>query len=222
MSANDAAALAIRLVRLDARLCDQHPMKVARTTDNPSVSGNTLHEATTSLASCSNTQYLSHDICVQTNPCPVFQVNPVHTADLSKSLSDAQITQNTSTCSQKDYNSDSSSIRVLGAEPMAKEHESTSNIRVECMTQKQDDTSAQVSKNEVTEDTLKKTEEHVKSYDQNGTTDPSMSKNILDCLNVASLSMPECVDEKNLAIMEIMKEPLKHVASCQTGNYVPI
>lgn len=81
-------------------------MKVARTTNNSSVSGNTLYEGSSSLACSSNTQdsqRLSHDASVQTNPCTVFQVNPVHTTDLSRSLSDTQISL-TRTCSQTDIN----------------------------------------------------------------------------------------------------------------------
>lgn len=219
MSANDAAALAVRLFRHDAQLCDQHPMKVARTTDNPSVSGNALHEATTSLGCSSHTQEiprLSHDACVQTNPCAVFQVNPIHTADLSRSLSDTQITQTTSTCSQK--NDDSSSLKLV--ESMAKEHEDPSVARVECVTQKQDDASAQVSKDEVVEETLKKTDDNAIPCGQNGTTYPTTNKDILDHLDVASLSMPDCDETKNLAIMEIMIEPLKRVSSCQNGNTI--
>ncbi|XP_025409259.1 ubiquitin-protein ligase E3A isoform X3 [Sipha flava] len=196
VSANDAAAIAIQLFRLDARLCDQHPMKVARTTNNPSVSGNTLHEATTSLACCSNAPdtRLSHDASVQTNPCTVFQVNPIHTTDLSRSLSDAQITQTTSTCSQTDCESNSSSFKLANTEPMTKEHKNPSIIPIESMAQKQEDTSAQVSKEEINEDVLK---------------------------NVASLSVPDSLmhdlQDINKALMDSVNLPLEQIASFQTG-----
>lgn len=218
MSANDAAAIAIQLFRLDARLCDQNPMKVARTTDNPSVSGNTLQEATTSLACCSNTQDIrfSHDASVQTNPCTVFQVNPVHTTDLSRSLSDAQITQTTSTCSQTESNDKPPTFIIANtAESSAKEHNNSS------MAQKQEGTSAQVSKEE---DSLKNSDDHIKSSDQNGTTEHPINKDILDHLDVASLSIPDCLmhdlQDINLALMETVKKPLKHIASFQTGNFI--
>lgn len=225
VSANDAAAIAIQLFRLDARLCDQHPMKVARTTDNPSVSGNTLQEATTSLACCSNTQdiRLSHDASVQTNPCTVFQVNPVHTTDLSRSLSDAQITQTTSTCSQTESNDKPPTlIKVNTAtESSAKEHNNSSIAPVESMAQKQEGTSAQVSRDE---DLLKNTDDHIKPSDQNGTSEHLINKDILKHLDVASLSIPDCLmhdlQDINLALMETVKKPLKHIASFQTGNFI--
>lgn len=226
MSANDAAAIAIQLFRLDARLCDQHPMKVARTTDNPSVSGNTLQEATTSLACCSSTQdlqRLSHNASVQTNPCTVFQVNPVHTTDLSRSLSDAQITQTSSTCSQTDSN-DTPPTFIIVSTPgsSAKEQKSSSIAPIDSMAQKQDDTSAQVSSEE---DLLNNTDNHIKLSEQNGTTEHSINKNILDNLDVASLNIPDCLilhdlHDINLAVMENAKKPLKHIASFQTGNFI--
>lgn len=227
VNANDAAAIAIQLFRLDARLCDQHPMKVARTTDNPSVSGNTLYEATTSLACCSNsqdTQRLSHDASVQTNPCTVFQVNPVHTTDLARSLSDAQITQTTSTCSQTDSVIDSFQITKVESltEPMAKEHKSQSTAPKESMAQKQEDTTATVSNEEVNEDVLQSTDD-VKLH-QNGTSDHLASKDILDRLDVASLSIPDGLmhdlQDINLALMETVKKPLKQIASLETGNFL--
>lgn len=222
VTANDAAAIAIQLFRLDARLCDQHPMKVARTTDNPSVSGNSLHEATTSLACSSNTQEtlrFSHNASVQTNPCNVFQVNPVHTTDLSKSLSDAQITETTSTSSQTNGDSNSSSFKIISAEHMAKDNKSQP-VPVESMSQKQEDISAQ----DVVENVLKNTDDHVKPCEQNGSTNHSIFKDILDRLDVASLSIPECImhdlEDVNLALMDTMKKPLKHIASFQTGNFM--
>lgn len=222
VSANDAAAIAIQLFRLDARLCDQHPMKVARTTNNPSVSGNTLQEDTTSLACCSNTQdiRLSHDACVQTNPCTVFQVNPVHTTDLSRSLSDAQITQTTSTCSQTESNDKPPTLIIVNTAPesSAKEYNSSSIAPIESMAQKQG-SSAQVSRDE---ELLKNTDDHIKPSDQNGTS--PISKDILEHLDVASLSIPDCLmhdlQDINLALMETVKKPLKHIASFQTGNFI--
>ncbi|KAF0765438.1 ubiquitin-protein ligase E3A isoform X1 [Aphis craccivora] len=222
VSANDAAATAIQLFRLDARLCDQHPMKVARTTNNPSVSGNTLHDANTSLACCSNTQdtlYLSHDACVQTNPCTVFQVNPVHTTDLSRSLSDAQISQTTSTCSQTESGGSSSSFKIVGAEPMTKEH-SPFIAPIESMAQ-QEGTSSQFSKEEVNEDVSKHKDDHANPHEQNNSTNHSTNKDILDRLDVASLEIPECVlhevEDINLTFMETMKNTIKHIASIQNG-----
>lgn len=224
VSANDAAATAIQLFRLDARLCDQHPMKVARTTNNPSVSGNTLHDANTSLACCSNTQdtlYLSHDACVQTNPCTVFQVNPVHTTDLSRSLSDAQISQTTSTCSQTESGGSSSSFKIVGAEPMTKEH-SPFIAPIESMAQ-QEGTSSQFSKEEVNEDVSKHKDDHANPHEQNNSTNHSTNKDILDRLDVASLEIPECVlhevEDINLTFMETMKNTIKHIASIQNGNF---
>jgi hypothetical protein len=226
VSANDAAAIAIQLFRLDARLCDQHPMKVARTTNNPSVSGNTLHDANTSLACCSNTQdtlCLSHDACVQTNPCTVFQVNPVHTTDLSRSLSDAQITQTTNTCSQTESGGSSSSFKIVSAESMTKEH-GPFIAPIESMAQQQQQgTSTQFSKEEVSEDLLKHTADHTNSCEQNNTTNHSTNKNILDHLDVASLEIPECVlhevGDINFTFMETMKKTLKQIASIQNGNF---
>lgn len=227
VSANDAAAIAIQLFRLDARLCDQHPMKVARTTNNPSVSGNTLHDANTSLACCSNTQdnlCLSHDACVQTNhACTVFEVIPVHSIDLSRSLSGAQITQTTST-SQTKGGSSSSSFKIVGAEPTAKEHNPFIAPSVDSMAQQEEDTSAQVSKEEVNEDVLKDVDDHVNPCEQNGATNHSTNKDILDRLDVASLSIPDCimhdVEDINLAFMETMKKTLKHIASFQNGKFL--
>ncbi|KAL4089713.1 hypothetical protein QTP88_024689 [Uroleucon formosanum] len=225
VSANDAAAIAIQLFRLDARLCDQHPLKVARTTNNPSVSGNTLHDANTSLACCSNTQdnlCLSHDACVQTNhSCTVFEVIPVHSIDLSRSLSGAQITQTTSTSPQTKGGSSSSSFKIVGAEPTAKEHNPFIAPIVDSMAQQEEDTSAQVSKEEVNEDVLKDIDDHVNTCEQNGATNHSTNKDILDRLDVASLSIPDCimhnVEDINLAFMETMKKTLKHIASFQNG-----
>lgn len=223
MTANDAAAIAIQLFRLDARLCDQHPMKVARTTDNPSVSGNSLHEATTSLACSSNTPEalrFSHNTSVQTNPCTVFQVNPVHTTDLSKSLSDAQITETTSTSSQTNSDSDSSTFKIVSADPMAKDNKSQPFVSLESMSQKQEDTSPQ----DVEENVSKNTDDHVKPCGQNGSINHPICKDILDHLDVASLSIPECImhdlEDVNLALMDTMKKPLKHIASFQTGNFM--
>lgn len=220
MSANDAAAIAIQLFRLDARLCDQHPMKVARTTNNPSVSGNTLHDANTSLACCSNSQdnlRLSHDVCVQTNPCTVFQVNPVHTTDLSQSLSDAQITQTTSNFSQTNSGGSLSGIKVVRVESVPKEH-SPSIAPIESMAQQQEDMSARVSNDDV----LKHLDDHVNPCDQNGTT--NINKDILDRLDVASLSIPDCilhdVEDINLAFMETMKKTLEYIASFQNGKLI--
>lgn len=220
VTANDAAAIAIQLFRLDARLCDQNPLKVARTTNNPSVSGNTLHESTSSIACCSNTldiQCLSHDASVQTNTCTVFQVNPVHTTDLTRSLSDTQITQTTSTCSQTDSERSSSSIKIVNTQPLTKEYVDQPIASLEFMAQKQEDTSAQVSK-EVNENSLKTTDDNVDSSEQNGTSDKM--KAILNHLDVASLSIPDSILNKlpDMSVMEIM--PLKHIASFQTGNYV--
>lgn len=223
MTANDAAAIAIQLFRLDARLCDQHPMKVARTTDNPSVSGNSLHEATTSLACSSNTQEtlrFSHNASVQTNPCTVFQVNPVHTTDLSKSLSDAQITETTSTSSQTNSDSNLSSFKIVSTEPMITNDNKSPQVLVESMSQKQEDTSAQ----DVEENVMKNTDDQVKPCEQNGSTNHPICKDILDRLDVASLSIPECImhdlEDVNLALMDTMKKPLKHIASFQTGNFM--
>lgn len=202
-------------------------MKVARTTNNPSVSGNILHEATTSLACSSNTeniQCFSHDASVQTNLCTVFQVNPVHTTDLSQSLSDAQITQTTSTCSQIDSDNNLSSFKVVDTELMAKEHESSSIIPVEPMTQKQENASAEISKEEVKEDTLKNPDDHIKTCEKNGTTNNPISNDIADLLDVSSLSIPDCImhdlQDINLALMETVKKPLKHIAFFQTGNFL--
>lgn len=222
VTANDAAAIAIQLFRLDARLCDQHPMKVARTTSNPSVSGNSLHEATTSLACCSSNaqdiQRLSHDASVQTNPCTVFQVNPVHTTDLTKSLSDAQITQTASTCSQTDSESSSSSFKIINVESLTKEHKNQS-IAPESMAQKQDDISAHISKENITEDVLTHIDNNIKPCEQNGTTDP-INNDILNCLNVASLSIPDSLLNDLPTFMDTMQQPLKHIASYQTGNFI--
>lgn len=225
VTANDAAATAIQLFRLDARLCDQNPMKIARTTNNPSVSGNSLHQATTSLACCSNTQdiqRLSYDASVQTNPCTVFQVNPVHTTDLTRSLSDAQITQTTSTCSQTDSDSNSSSFKIVNAESMTKEHKNQSIIPIESMAQKQEDTSAQVSK-ENNESVFNNIHDHIKPCEQNVTIDP-INKDILDCLDVALLSIPDCImdnlEDINNSLMATMKKSLQHIASFQTGKYI--
>lgn len=229
VSANDAAAIAIQLFRLDARLCDQHPMKVARTTNNPSVSGNTLHDANTSLACCSNTQdtlCLSHDACVQTNhPCTVFEVIPVHSIDLSRPLSDAQITQTTSTCSQTKGGSTSSSFKIASSEPMAKEHNTFIAPIVDSMAQQEEDTSAQVAtKEEIVEDVFKNNDELVKPNEQNDTTSHSTNKDILDRLDVASLSIPDCImhdaEDINLAFMETMKKTIKHISSFQNGNFI--
>lgn len=226
VTANDAAAIAIQLFRLDARLCDQHPMKIARTTDNPSVSGNSLYEATTSLACSSNTQEtlcLSYDASIQTNPCTVFQVNPVHTTDLSKSLSDTQITPTTCTSSKTNSDNNSSSFKIVSAEPMARDHKSQSIVPIESMAQKQEDISAQDSK-EVEENVLKNTDDHIKPCEQNGSTDHSICKDILDHIDVASLSIPDCImhdlEDVNLTLIDTMKKPLKHIASFQTGNFV--
>lgn len=226
VSANDAAAIAIQLFRLDARLCDQHPMKVARTTNNSSVSGSTLHEATTSLACCSNTQdtRLSHDASVQTNSCTVFQINPIHTTDLSRSLSDTQITQTTSTCSQTDCESNSSSFKLVSTDLITKENTNPSIIPKESMAQKQEDTSAQISKEEINEDVLKSTDDHVNSSDQNNSTEQLISKNILGDLDVASLSVPDSLmhdlQDINKALMDSVNLPLEQIASFQTGNSV--
>jgi len=230
VTANDAAAIAIQLFRLDARLCDQHPMKVARTTNNPSVSGNTLYEATTSLACSSNTIQdtlrISHDASVQTNPCTVFQVNPVHTTDLSKSLSDAQITQTTSTSSQTNGEGNSSSLKVVSVEqPMAKEHKIQSVVPVESMAQNQDGTSAQAPKEN--DENVLKDMNLMESCEQSGSNDNQPLKNdILERLDVASLSVPDCMlhDVHNVdsTLMEAIKKPLKYIASFQTGNYFNI
>lgn len=226
VSANDAAAIAIQLFRLDARLCDQHPMKVARTTNNTSVSGSNLHEATTSLACCSNAQdmRLSHDASVQTNPCTVFQVNPIHTTDLSRSLSDAQITQTTSTCSQTDSESNSSSFKLVSTEPVAKEFKIPSITPLETMAQKQEDTSAQVFEEEVNGVALRSTDDHVKSSELNGSTEQPISKDILDNLDVASLSVPDSLmhdlQDINKALMDSVNLPLEQIASFQTGNFI--
>lgn len=227
MTANDAAAIAIQLFRLDARLCDQHPIKVARTTNNPSVSGNSLYEATTSVACSSNTTqdttlHISHDASVQTNPCTVFQVNPVHTTDISKSISDAQITQITKDTSQTNGDVNSISLETISVEqPMAKEHKSQSFVPVESMAQNQDNTSTQASK-EDNDDVFKNGDDHVKPCEQNNSVDQPVTKNILDRLDVASLSIPDSmmhnVQDMNLALMETIKKPLKHIASFQTGN----
>lgn len=229
MTANDAAAIAIQLFRLDARLCDQNPMKVARTTNNPSVSGNTLQEATTSFACCSNTQdiqRLSHDASVQTNPCTVFQVNPVHTTDLAKSLSDAQITQTTSTCSQTDSDNSSSSLKIVRVESVSKENKSQLppiSVSVPSMAQKSEDTSVQDSKETNEDNILKNMDDNVKPCEQNGTTD-LINKDVLNNLDVASLVIPDCIldtlPDLNKALKVTMEQPLlKHIASFQTGNF---
>jgi len=226
VSANDAAAIAIQLFRLDARLCDQHPMKVARTTNNPSVSGNT-YDANTSLACCSNTQdtlCLSHDACVQTNhPCTVFEVIPVHSIDLSRPLSDAQIAQTTSTCSQIKGGSTSSSFKIASAEPMAKEHNTFIAPIVDSMAQQEEDTSDQVSNEEKIEDVFSHIDEIIKPYEQNKAINHSITKDILDRIDVGSLSIPDCImhdtEDVNLAFMETMKTTLKHISSFQNGNF---
>lgn len=219
VTANDAAAIAIQLFRLDARLCDQNPLKVAKTTNNSSVSGNTLHEASSSIACCSNTQeiqYLSHNASVQANPCTVFQVNPVHTTDLTRSLSDTQITQTTSTCSQTNSESSSSLVKEVNAEPLEKEHIGRPIASLELMAQKEEDTPVQVSK-EVNENALKTLNDSVNSSEQNGTTDKV--KTILNHLDVASLRIPDSILYKlpDMGAVEIM--PLKHIASFQTGKF---
>lgn len=228
VSANDAAAIAIQLFRLDARLCDQHPMKVARTTNNPSVSGNTLHEDTTSLACCSYGQdpRLFPDPRVPTTPYTVFQVNPVHTTDLSRSISDAQITQTTSTCSRTDCESNSSSLKLVSTESMANEHISSSITPIESMAQNQEDISAQVSKEEVNAVALKSTDDHVKTSEENGSTEQPINNDVLDNLNVASLSVPDCLmhdlQDINKALIDSVNLPLEQIASFQTGNFINV
>jgi len=212
-------------------LCDQHPIKVARTTNNPSVSGNTLYEATTSLACSSNTfqdtQHMSHDASVQTNPCTVFQVNPVHTTDLSKSLFDAQIMETTSTSSQTNGEGNSSSLKVVSVEQsMAKEHKIQSVVPVESMTQNQDGTSAQALK-EYNENVLNNTDDHMESCEENGSNDDQRLKNdILERLDVASLSIPEYmmhdVHDANSTFLKTIRKPLKYIASFPTGNHFNI
>lgn len=239
VSANDAAAIAIQLFRLDARLCDQHPLKVARTTNNSSVSGNTLHEATTSLACSSNiqeqdTQHLSHDASVQANLIQQYLSNPFRPGDLPMSLSSPQITRTTSTCSQTDSSdsSSSSSNTVNIAESIAKEHQIPSVVSVVSMAQRQEDSSsssAQVSKEDVSEDVLKSTPSSkvFPPSEENGDLKfgkPIESKDSLDHLDMSSLNIPDCImndlQDINLALMETMKKPLKHIASFQTGNFI--
>lgn len=233
VSANDAAAIAIQLFRLDARLCDQHPLKVARTTNNSSVSGNTLHEATTSLACSSNIQeqdtQLSHDASVQANLIQQYLSNPFRPGDFPMSLSSPQITRTTSTCSQTDSSgsSSSSSNTVNIAESIPKEHQIPSVVSVVSMAQRQEDSSssAQISKEEVSEDVLKSTPSS--KSEENGDFKfgkPVDSKDSLDHLDMSSLNIPDCImndlQDINLALMETMKKPLKHIASFQTGNFL--
>lgn len=229
VTANDAAAIAIQLFRLDARLCDQNPMKVARTTNNPSVSGNTLQEATTSYVCCGNTQdtpRLSHDASVQTNPCTVLQLNPVHTTDLAKSLSDAQITPTTSTCSQTDSDNNSSSTTIASVEPVSKDHKSqlpTSSVTVPPMAQESEEICVKESK-DTNEDVLKNNmDDNAKPCEQNGTTDP-LKKDALDDLDVASLVIPDFIlinlPDINKSLTGSMHQLLKHIATYQTGKFL--
>lgn len=240
VSANDAAAIAIQLFRLDARLCDQHPMKVARTTNNSSVSGNTLHEATTSLAcGSSNTQdsqRLSHDASVQTNPCTVFQVNPVHTTDLSRSLSDAQISL-TRTCSQTDING--IPCMVMNNTPYQQQAISASLPQITSFGTSNNTPYQQqaisASLPQITsfgsssslkldstknEDGIRNTKEEMNPNDyENG-------DNIVNILNVGSLNIPDCImnelRDMNVCLMDFikMKKPLEHVACFETGNFI--
>lgn len=176
-----------------------------------------MHEATTSLA-CSSSAHdirrLSQDACVQTNSCTVYQVNPVHTTDLSRSLSDTQITQTTIPWSSIDSENNTSPFKIVNAEPRSKE--APSIIRVESMAQKDESTSVEVKDDDIQNDTSKTLEEQTptKPCEQNGI--HSSVKDILDHLDVASLSMPDSVDLKNF---DAMKEPLRHITSCQSGNF---
>lgn len=210
MSPNDAAAIAIQLFRLDARLCDQHPMKVARTTNNPSVSGNIIHEATTSFACSSDTgdsQFSSNGTSF-----PSITVLPISISELHPPITEERLIQCT-----KDYpDIDLSKLRT---ELMAKENDSSSIIPVEPVTQQHENASTEMSK----EDTLKSTEDHTKTCEKNSTTNNPISNNIIDLLDVSSLSIPDCImhdlQDMNLALMETVKKPLKHIAFFQTGNF---
>jgi len=106
---------------------------------------------------------------------------------------------------------------------MTKEHKSHQSIvPVEHMAQNQGDASVEGS-NENNENVLKDTDEHVKRCEENGPIDDQpITKDILGCLDVASLSIPDCMmndaQDVNLAFLETIKIPLKHIASFQTGN----
>lgn len=220
LSTNDAAALAIQLFRLDATLCDQHPMKIARTTN--STSGGTLHEVTTSLACCSNTpdMCLSHDASVQLNPCTVFQKSSAHMSDLSKSLTCAQ-----SACSQANSESNLSSFKLVSTESMAKGYKSPSITPLESMAQKQEDSSTQVCEEKVNVVSLRNTVDHVKSSEQNDSTELPISKDILlDNLDFTLLSVPDSLtydlQDTSKALMDSVDLTLEQLASFQTGNFI--
>lgn len=263
-------------------------MKVARTTNNSSVSGNTLYEATTSLACSSNTQEsqrLSHDASVQTNSCTVFQVNPVHTTDLSRSLSDTQISL-TRTSSQTDINaipcmvvnntpyqeeeisagipqgtpiyslnsapyqqeviSDGSppvtSIGSLSNTPYEQEEISndyshvisidsfnnTSFQEEEIVEDYPQTTSVDSSEAPILDSTINEDEIKKNKMEEINPTGYKNGDNIVDILNVGSLSIPDCImnelRDMNMCLGYMdnmtMTNPLEHVACYETGNFI--